>query len=77
MVVAKIVRSIVFIIMAGAVTGAAAKTPSGPHSWPPCSEWPYCQPITHGNESSDGKLKTGNLSNLSTDRLRTGGGHHK
>lgn len=69
MAVAKIVCSAVFIIVAGVITGAVAKTPSGPHSWPPCSEWPYCQPITHGNEYSNGQVKPGTPV---ADETRTG-----
>ncbi len=59
MAITKIIRSIVFIIMAGTVMGAAAKTPSGSHTWPPCSEWPFCQPVTHGNGDSNSQDKAG------------------
>ncbi|EAU4681082.1 hypothetical protein D1914_15240 [Salmonella enterica] len=64
MAVTKIVRSAVFIIVAGVITGAVAKTPI----WPPCSEWPYCQPITHGNEDNNGQVKSGTLA---ADETRT------
>ncbi|EIX3165391.1 hypothetical protein MKB28_005550 [Salmonella enterica] len=68
MAVTKIVRSAVFIMMVGVITGAAAKSNKDLRSWPPCSEWPFCQPITHGNEDSNGQVKSGTLA---ADETRT------
>ncbi|EAN8329422.1 hypothetical protein EOY42_24920 [Salmonella enterica] len=52
MAVAEIICSSIFIIVAGIITGG-----SGTPGWPPYSERPYCQQVTHGNKYSNGQVK--------------------